>query len=532
MAADTSIEWADKTWSPIIGCDRVSPGCDRCYAITTARIREGHPHPGVAAAFAGTTTRTDAGIDWSGKINLLEDRLTQPFSWKKPAKVFVNSMSDLFHKDVPDAFIARVFAVMARTPQHTFQILTKRHGRMRSLLGGDHAAGLQRLLEASSDEDTARALYDAPWPLPNVWLGVSVENQQWADLRIPALLETPAAVRFLSCEPLLGPIDLQRWLPAEQVNSLRSLVPLDDQVRGQCGEQRDHVGCAADGPVAHRLPAVALDAGVVPSNASAQGGLEPGDDLRRSAVDGHSGAAASCGTPAPVDVPFAIEHPSDVAEGPWIGGHANALRGSPPALPTERHASCLQTPPDGRSASTQPIGELLNSLPAGVGGGDLVGRECDCGRLHAPHSPTIDWVIVGGESGSSARPMHPDWARSLRDQCAQAGVPFFFKQFGEWGPAQYRVPVCDPKLGWQGTDEELAAAKGNSEARGATHVHTGNWWMDGGERRYEIHEIGHKPWSLERVGLPDGAAAIRRWGRKRAGRELDGRTHDDYPTTP
>jgi protein gp37 len=102
MATDTTIEWADKTWSPIIGCDRVSPACDQCYAMGIARIREFNPNPKIRAAFAGTTINDGNGVDWSGQVNLLDDRLTQPMAWKKPRKVFVNSMSDLFHDDVSD----------------------------------------------------------------------------------------------------------------------------------------------------------------------------------------------------------------------------------------------------------------------------------------------------------------------------------------------------------------------------------------------------------------------------------------------
>jgi protein gp37 len=197
--------------------------------------------------------------------------------------VFVNSMSDLFHADVPDEFIARVWAVMAATPQHTYQVLTKRHGRMRSLLnrGTVGTAGFFDDVEQAMAEFTHAE--PSGWPLPNVWLGCSVEDQKRADLRIPALLETPAAVRFLSCEPLLGPVSLAR--PDGEVNQgFRG---------GRCGA-----------------------------------------------------APGSCGD-----------------------------------------------------------------------------NTCRTG---------IDWVIAGGESGPGARPMHPDWARSLRDQCTAAGVPFFFKQWGEW----------------------------------------------------------------------------------------------------
>ena len=195
MSTRTSIEWtrADdgtpgRTWNPVTGCTKVSPGCDHCYA------------EGIARRFAGTPAFPDGFA-----VTLHPDRLDQPARWRSPARVFVNSMSDLFHAQVPDAFIAKVFAVMAATPQHTYQILTKRPARMHSLLSRDG----QPLLEASEHEATAWALYEAPWPLPNVWLGVSVENQRWADIRVPVLMRTPAAVRFLSCEPLLEPIDLR-----------------------------------------------------------------------------------------------------------------------------------------------------------------------------------------------------------------------------------------------------------------------------------------------------------------------------------
>ncbi|WHM32416.1 phage Gp37/Gp68 family protein [Streptomyces sp. BPPL-273] len=368
----TAIEWTDRTWNPVTGCTKVSPGCDHCYAETIAHRFDG------SKAFPN-------GFD----VTLHEERVDQPYRWKKPARVFVNSMSDLFHQDVPDLFITQVFDVMEANKQHTFQVLTKRHARMRSFV--QQRESLKREYAAKFDDCPTEAMRNSPaakWararaanPPANIWLGVSVENQKWADIRIPALLETPAAVRFLSCEPLLGPVDLKQ--------AVRTM------------------------------------------------GSERGHGLTASYV--HAGGC--------------------------------------------------------------------------------------CRKFHG-----IDWVIVGGESGHGARAMHPDWVRSLRDQCEQGRVPFFFKQWGEWGPADFQVRVCDPAVGWQGTEQELAAAKADSEARGATHVHTGHWQDKDGERSYWLHEIGHKPWSLERVGLPDGMAPIRRWGKKRAGRELDGRLHDDFPT--
>lgn len=203
MSDNTKIEWSGRTWNPIIGCDRISPGCDRCYAITQARIREANPNPKVAESFAGTVHRTEAGPDWTGRVNLLHERLLQPLKWKKPETVFLNSLSDLLHKNVPDDFILQVFAVMAVTPRHTYQVLTKRHGRMRSLLGSPRFEADVRALTWSLDGHSARRVN---WPLPNVHLGISAEHQRWLDIRLPALLATPAAVRWVSAEPLIGPL--------------------------------------------------------------------------------------------------------------------------------------------------------------------------------------------------------------------------------------------------------------------------------------------------------------------------------------
>ncbi|SLE67253.1 bacteriophage protein gp37 [Mycobacteroides abscessus subsp. massiliense] len=319
MGDKTGIEWTDATWNPVTGCDKVSPGCDHCYAGTFAerwRGTRGHYF--------------ETGFD----VQLRPDKLDLPLRWTKPRRIFVNSMSDLFHDKVPDEYIARVFAVMALAPQHTFQLLTKRHGRMRALLNSRDF--LQLVWDAWSVEDgpdESESLGTDPaerWPLPNVWLGVSAEDQKRADLRIPALLDTPAAVRFVSAEPLLGPIDLH------------------------------------------------------------------GDPIGKDSVF-------------------------------WIGH--------------------------------------------------------------------LDWVIVGGESGPGARPMHPDWARSVRDQCVAAGVPFLFKQWGEWSPED------------------------------------GLNWSEGNGRRLHYARNYLRPDGTGAV-LGDGSGpgvCMERVGKKRAGRELDGRTWDQYP---
>lgn len=274
-------------------------------------------------------------------------------------------MSDLFHARVPREFLARVFAVMAATPQHTYQILTKRPERAARILtdlctcGAGHPPGEHFRSEmewaATSHSPTyvpglKHGIYHrAAWPLPNVWLGTSVENQKYADLRIPALLDTPAAVRFLSCEPLLGPVDL-------------------------------------DGPIV------------------------PGRGRPKLTY--------------------------------WLTGRP--------------------TPGPERITST---GLTMHS-PAIITG------------------PRIDWVICGGESGHGARPMSPDWARTLRDQCTAANVPFLFKQWGEYEPTGYMAIGARPK--------------------GCVFV---------GD---PIDDLGHR-WEMCRVG------------KKAAGRELDGRTWDEFP---
>lgn len=264
MADKTGIEWTDSTWNPVTGCAKVSQGCKNCYALRDWPRMSANPN----TVYYGREF-TD--------VRCHRERLEQPIRWKKPRMIFANSMSDLFHESVPDEFIDSVFAVMAIAEQHTFQVLTKRPERMLRYMS---------TLHSRSQEIAQAAMYvlngkhwtdgDSMWDcvahrieagsLPNVWLGVSVEDQATADERIPLLLQTPAAVRWISAEPLLGPVDLDRvWLDYE------------------------------------------------------------GDT--------------------------------------WL-----------------------------------------------------------------------DWVVAGGESGQKARPMHPDWVRLMRDQCAAAGVPFLFKQWGEWAP--------------------------------------------------------------------------------------------------
>jgi protein gp37 len=244
MSDNTKISWTDASWPVTAGCEHVSDGCEMCYAakLTSGRLKHLPAYQGLAE-----------NGRFNGQIRLLPDRLNWPRKWRKPRKIFVADMSDLFYDQVPDGYIAQVWDVMGRNQQHTFQVLTKRHARMRSWMRrwadrtGDrqsdgpsgmpplargpeavraaYTSGRARLFADMLDSmgeppgGCAYPLYDWMegwrfWPaeLFNVWLGVSAENQQWADIRIPALLDTPAAVRFVSAEPLLGPIRMRASL--------------------------------------------------------------------------------------------------------------------------------------------------------------------------------------------------------------------------------------------------------------------------------------------------------------------------------
>jgi protein gp37 len=273
MARNSKIEWTDDTWNVVTGCKIVSPGCTDCYAMRLAGTRlRNHP------SRKGLTTLTKAGPVWNGKFHFNRGWLLDPLRWKDPRNIFVCAHGDLFYEEVPDEVIDQVFAVMSLALQHTLQVLTKRAERMRAYCSDPQTPRrIAALIFKWGKEKDGNLKYETikkpgdgltlrTWPLPNVWFGVSAERQREADERIPHLLATPAAVRFLSAEPLLGPIDLSHHF------------------------------------------------GITPNH------------------------------------------------------------------------------------------------------GDLRGL--------------LNWVIVGGESGPNARPMHPQWARDLRDQCQAAGVPFFFKQWG------------------------------------------------------------------------------------------------------
>ena len=229
----TTIEWADEVWNPVRGCSRVSEGCRHCYAERQAHrfSGEGQPYEGLTVlVLPGPHKARRMRPRWTGEVRTVPEMLDRPMRWRKPRRVFVNSMSDLFHESVPFEFIASVFGVMAAAPQHKFQILTKRPARMHDFL--THPEVRHWVAQARAAGETQQRIADRygisrslvsmiesgrvwgppddlEWPLRSVWLGVSVEDQATADERIPHLLACPAAVRWVSLEPMLGPVDLR-----------------------------------------------------------------------------------------------------------------------------------------------------------------------------------------------------------------------------------------------------------------------------------------------------------------------------------
>jgi protein gp37 len=351
MTSKTKIEWTDATWNPVKGCTRVSEGCRNCYAeVMAARFSD----PGQwGHGLAQRVTLPDGSTDyrWTGKVELVDSAVDLPLRWRRPRRIFVNSTSDLFHEKVPDEWIDSVFCVMGAATRHTFQVLTKRPERMRDYLTRRRCNSAVKAPIGGGMVDWHPFNKELAVP-PNVWLGTSIEDQATADDRIPHLLATPAAVRFLSCEPLLGPVDLNRI----------------------CG--------TGHGPL--------------------------------SAVGGYFGNGT-----------------------------------------------------------------------------------------YGVYGPKLHWVICGGESGPGARPMHPDWARALRDQCQEERVPFFFKQWGEWAPVERTEDAAYPLEGCS----DPAAHHGHQDCQ---FLVDGRW----------------VEWPFVETFPTIGA---RRLGKKRAGRVLDGREWNEVP---
>jgi protein gp37 len=332
MAGNSKIQWTTDTWNPVGGCSKVSPGCKHCYALKIAG-RFSAPGPyGHSHGLAIVDQKTKQA-QWTGKLELFENRLLIPLRQRKPRRIFVNSMSDLFHENLPDAAIDRVYATMLLAPQHTFQVLTKRAARMATYL---NAPGLYRRWLAAADRVRAQLprlhLDRVPISDPEkfgpprwIWHGVSVEDQRAADDRIPLLVQVRSYVRFLSVEPLLGNVTLEKWI-------------LPDGIGWQCSGCRGYFS----GSWKEVCP--------------------------------------TCGR-----------------IGYWTGSHAGNQR---------------------------------------------------------PNRQAIGWVIVGGESGNDARPMHPAWVSRIAAECASGQVPFFFKQWGAWKPDLPVYPTETERRELQERNEE------------------------------------------------------------------------------
>jgi len=246
MSVETAIEWCDSTWNPIRGCSRVSSGCMNCYAERVAARFSGPGQP-----YEGLATMTPSGPRWTGEVRVIEKHLADPLKWTKPRRIFVNSMSDLFHMKLRNGDIDRVFAAMALCPDHTFLILTKRPERMQSYIATparamsvsyimDDPRRWPELRRRWSEVKYAaeRLRRGKDWPLANVWLGISAENQATADQRIPPLLDTPAARRFVSAEPLLGPIDFSKWITLARAQLIATDGKYDEAKHGAAIQAR------------------------------------------------------------------------------------------------------------------------------------------------------------------------------------------------------------------------------------------------------------------------------------------------------
>jgi protein gp37 len=225
VASNSSIEWTETTWNPLTGCSKISPGCDNCYAIREAHRLAGNPSPRVQDAYRGVTTRVNGRTNWTGAVRAVVERREQPLHWTKPRRIFVNSMSDLFHDDIPTRDVIAIADVMRRADWHTYQVLTKRSGRLRDLLSGEMRVYAR---------------------LPHIWWGVSVENRRHGLPRVNDLRLAPASVRFLSIEPLLedlGAIDLTgiHWVivGGESGPEARPMTPSwVESIHRQCVEAR------------------------------------------------------------------------------------------------------------------------------------------------------------------------------------------------------------------------------------------------------------------------------------------------------
>lgn len=409
----SKIEWTDKTWNPVTGCTKVSPGCKNCYAATMAKRLQAMEKPKYKNGFA---------------VTCHPESLGEPLKWRKPCKIFVCSMGDLFHEDVPFRFIDDVFYAIQACPNHTFQILTKR---------------AERMFEYFKEFGPS---------LPNVWLGVTAENQEQADKRIPLLLQTPAAVRFVSIEPMLGGVKLDKaWLTGyntgnESENEREDSLPDGFSGRTENRSERSNMAIKSS-------ESVQVDRGDKSIEMQAPKSRKRHGEILPDTNDGKREEIPRSGSSVDM-VSLERSH---------TGKHDH-----------KSHKRELK----GQSSKKPGISNISRSGDAF----DKISRS----NFQEGQTRQISWVIVGGESGSGARPMHPDWARDVIRQCKEAGVPVFFKQWGEW----------ESKI-LAGNSFELANLKGNQ--------------------------------SIAKGAEPNTMILFTRVGKKKAGSLLDGKEYKEFP---
>lgn len=428
--ANTKIEWADKVWNPITGCTPVSSGCANCYARRMAnRLKGRYGYP----------------KDEPFRVTFHLDRLNEPLRWKRPSRIFVCSMGDLFHENIKPEWIDAIWEVMAACHQHTFMVLTKR------------PQNIEKLLYGVTEECGCRELGGGDY-LPNVWIGVSCEDQKTADERIPILLQIPAAKRWVSVEPLLSSVDLLKWLPEKGggYDKQRS------DVLGAGGSRLVHGGFSGE-----NLETCEMDGGrgglAKMVECSDQGRAEcsqegqlPKSDVQTSGETLFGGGTSDCLDDSESEAysgrygdqsqgrKYDKYSPKEFRIGNEIPKHDSFISSDRPEdkATTGREKRVCK---DNRSASgrnSDPMGRSVNDTERDRR--TVRDKATDCSEYSIEKklvTPSLDWVVCGGETGPRARPPHPDWVRSLRDQCQAAGVPFFFKSWGEWLPVGQK-PAC------------------------------------------------------------------------------------------
>jgi protein gp37 len=437
--ADTAIEWADKVWNPTTGCDRVTPGCDNCYALTMAGRLKG---------MGQAKYQTDGDPRTSGPgfgLTIHDDALSIPLRWKKPRLIFVNSMSDLFHKDVPDEFIARVWQSMGAAPQHRYQILTKRHGRMRSWVRRWYSGEIEEpYLEAPVPGFPGYVVTTSGQILgkrADTRSGMRLEEGEQGHMRVrlhregsprrgESVLVHRAVLHAFSRAPRAD--EQARHLNGDAADNRWSNLQWGTQV-ANWGDRIEHGSGQSWSKLTQRDVGTIRSRGEAGESAYSIAKDYPVSDTQvRNVLTGRQWSTPIHGRPT---------SPGErrVLDCVWLGVSVEDQQRAELRIP-----ALLDTPAAVHFLSCEPLltavdlDRFMTLAPRlDKGWCSIANRfvdrvdDCKCKSSHAgTYGHRIDWVIVGGESGAVTRPMNPDWVRALRDQATTARVPFLFKQWG------------------------------------------------------------------------------------------------------